>query len=183
LTVIENRKFREGFVEPQPVDPATQTAPPAPPGPMPMQNQAPPVDVYPRDTPPQEPLPSQMKLDQPPPEPPLAEVDQIRRDIAAQNESWPVTVHLLYKPIRNNKNELVDKLVFREPKAADINRIGNPTRMLWDSEIVIEERKMTYIMAALAGVLPPMIDEMDPRDWNSCALRLRKFFLPDLRAW
>jgi hypothetical protein len=55
--------------------------------------------------------------------------------------------------------------------------------MLWDGEIIIEERKMTYIMGALCGILPPLLEAMDPRDWNSCALRLRKFFLPDLRGW
>jgi hypothetical protein len=55
--------------------------------------------------------------------------------------------------------------------------------MLWDGEIIIEERKMTYIMGALCGILPPLLEQMDPRDWNSCAYRLRKFFLPDLRAW
>jgi hypothetical protein len=55
--------------------------------------------------------------------------------------------------------------------------------MLWDGEIIIEERKMTYIMGALCGILPPLLEQMDPRDWNSCAYRLRKFFLPDLRGW
>ena len=143
----------------------------------------PPRDQPPRDMPPQPPLPSQLKLDQPPPELALPEVDAVRKDIADNAEKWPITVQLLYKPIRNDKGELVNSLQFREPRASEINRIGNPTRMLWDGEIVIEERKMTYIMAALSGVLPPLLEAMDPRDWNSCALRLRKFFLPDLRAW
>ena len=42
---------------------------------------------------------------------------------------------------------------------------------------------MTYMIAAPSGVLPPFIEEMDPRDWNSCAYRLRRFFLPDPAAW
>ena len=117
------------------------------------------------------------------PEPPLVEADAVRKDIAASADKWPIVVQLLYKPIRNDKGDLVNSLAFREPRASEINRIGNPTRMLWDGEIVIEERKMTYIMAALCGILPPLLEDMDPRDWNSCALRLRKFFLPDLRAW
>lgn len=142
-----------------------------------------PHDPSPRDAPPQPPLPSQLKVEQPAPEPPLPEIEAVRRDIAANAEKWPITVQLLYKSIRNDRGELVSSLTFREPRASEINRIGNPTRMLWDGEIVIEERKMTYIMAALCGVLPPLLDEMDPRDWNSCALRLRKFFLPDLRGW
>ncbi len=143
----------------------------------------PPRDAPPRDTAPLPPLPSQLKSEQPSPEPPLPELEEIRKEIAANAETWPITVQLLYKPIRNDKGELINSLTFREPKASEINRIGNPTRMLWDGEIIIEERKMTYIMAALSGVLPPLLDNMDPRDWNSCALRLRKFFLPDLRAW
>jgi Phage tail assembly chaperone proteins, E, or 41 or 14 len=142
-----------------------------------------PRDAGPRDTPPLPPLPSQLKSEQPAPEPPLSEPDAVRSEIAAAAESWPITVKLLYKPIRNDKGEQVNSLTFRQPRASEINRIGNPTRLLWDGEIVIEERKMTYIMAALSGVLPPLLDDMDPRDWNSCALRLRKFFLPDLRAW
>jgi hypothetical protein len=132
---------------------------------------------------PQEPLPSQVKSEAPSPEPPMSEVEQLRRDIRESADVWPITVQLLYRPVRNDKGEEVWNLTFREPKATEINRIGNPTRMLWDGEIIIEERKMTYIMGALSGILPPLLEAMDPRDWNSCAYRLRKFFLPDLRAW
>jgi hypothetical protein len=156
--------LREGFIIEPPAREQPQGAPP-------------------RDAPPLPPLPSQVKAEPPAPEPPLAEADAVRKDIAASAEQWPITVQLLYKPIRNDRGELVNSLSFREPRASEINRIGNPTRMLWDGEIVIEERKMTYIMAALCGILPPLLEDMDPRDWNSCALRLRKFFLPDLRAW
>lgn len=160
------RPIREGFVSPPPAD--ALPSPPPPPQ---------------RDALPQPPLPSQLKSTKPEPEPPLSELEAARRDIAASAETWPIVVNLLYKPIKNDKGELVNALSFREPRAGEINRIGNPTRMLWDGEIIIEERKMTYIMAALCGILPPLLDEMDPRDWNSCALRLRKFFIPDLRAW
>lgn len=157
------RPIREGFV----------SSPPAPE----------PLGEPPRDTLPQTPLPSQVKTEQPRPEPPVSEMDEIRREVAASADVWPITVQLLYKPIRNDKGEEVTSLSFREPRASEINRIGNPTRMLWDGEIIIEERKMTYIMGALCGILPPLLEAMDPRDWNSCAYRLRKFFLPDLRAW
>jgi len=133
--------------------------------------------------PPQQPLPTQLKSEQPTPEPVLSEADVLRKEIAESAEEWPITVQLLYKPIRNEKGDEITSLTFREPRAGEINRIGNPTRMLWDGEIIIEERKMTYIMGALCGVLPPLLEMMDPRDWNSCAYRLRKFFLPDLRAW
>jgi hypothetical protein len=42
---------------------------------------------------------------------------------------------------------------------------------------------MMRVMAALSGVLLPLLEPMDTRDWNSCAYRLRNFFLPDLGAW
>jgi hypothetical protein len=143
----------------------------------------PPIDQPPLSAPPQAPLPSQIKSEAPKPEPVVSEADQLRKEIAEGADTWPITVQLLYRSVRNDKGDEVWSLTFREPRAAEINRIGNPTRMLWDGEIIIEERKMTYIMAALSGILPPMLEAMDPRDWNSCAYRLRKFFLPDLRAW
>jgi hypothetical protein len=124
-----------------------------------------------------------MRSEPPTIEQPLSEADKLRKELAANSEAWPITVQLLYRNIKNDRGEEINCLTFREPRAAEINRIGNPTRMLWDGEIIIEERKMTYIMGALCGVLPPLLEAMDPRDWNSCALRLRKFFLPDLRAW
>jgi hypothetical protein len=167
------RPFREGFVRDDGREPPTQNEQPP---------QGPPQEP-PTRTPPQQPLPSQVKVEQPQPEPPISEADQARQDIAAVSEAWPITVQLLYKPIMNDKGEMVRSLSFREPRASEINRIGNPTRMLWDGEIIIEERKMTYIMAALCNILPPLLEQMDPRDWNSCAYRLRKFFLPDTRAW
>jgi hypothetical protein len=152
--------IREGFIpEPRPEPPGSSTAPPLPP------------------------LPSVKTVEAPVPEPALTELERVRREIADRHEQWPITIDLLYKSIRNDKGEMVNKLVFREPRASEINKIGNPIRMLWDGEILIEERKMTYIMGALSGVLPVLLDDMDPRDWNSCALRLRKFFLPDLRGW
>jgi hypothetical protein len=155
-------RMREGFIPPE----APAAAPPPPHSALP-----------------QTPLPSLKQVEAPTPEPPVNETDQLRKDIAESAEVWPITVQLLYRPIKNDKGETVDRLTFREPRASEINRIGNPTRMLWDGEIIIEERKMTYIMGALCGILPPLLEAMDPRDWNSCAYRLRKFFLPDLRAW
>lgn len=96
---------------------------------------------------------------------------------------WPVKVKLLHKPVRNNKGDLVHELTFREPTGGDINRYGNPVRFNTDGDIIIDERKMTTVMAVLSGVLQPFLEQMDPRDWNSCAYRLRNFFLPDPAAW
>jgi Phage tail assembly chaperone proteins, E, or 41 or 14 len=101
----------------------------------------------------------------------------------APTETWPIKVKLLYRPIRDNQGAEVRELSFREPTGGDINRYGNPVRINQDGDVVIDERKMTFIMAALTGILSPMLERMDPRDWNSCAYRLRSFFLPDPAAW
>ena len=95
-------------------------------------------------------------------------------------EKWPITVKLLYKPIRNDKGDMVKELTFREPRGGDINRYGNPCRVNQDGDVLIEEKKMSMIMAALCGINLPFLEGMDPRDWNSCAFRLRGFFCPIL---
>ena len=107
----------------------------------------------------------------PPPEPSLPQ------------EDWPIVVKLLHKPIRNQKNEMVRELSFREPTGGDINRYGNPCRVDQNGDVVIDERKMSMMMSSLSGCLLPMFEQIDPRDWNSCAYRLRGFFLPDPAAW
>lgn len=101
----------------------------------------------------------------------------------AQVDEWPVRVKLLHKQVRNNRNEPVDELVFREPTAGDINRYGNPCRIGVDGEVMFDEQKMFRVIAALSGILLPNLEAMDPRDWNSCAYRLRSFFLPEVAAW
>src|SRR5215469_11037740 len=113
-------------------------------------------------------------------EPSPAEADAAA--LAALDE-WPIKVKLLYRPIRNNKGEEIKEVSLREPRAGDINRYGNPIRVNQDGDVIIDERKMTYIIAALTGILPPFIEQMDTRDWNSVAYRLRRFFLPDPGAW
>jgi len=101
-------------------------------------------------------------------------------------ERWPIVVQLRHKPIKNDRGETVHELTFREPRGGDINRYGNPTRLIQDQEgqlqVIVDERKMHYIMAALCGIMAPMLDALDPRDWNNCCYRLRGFFLPDLGA-
>jgi len=98
-------------------------------------------------------------------------------------EVWPVKVKLLNKPIRGNKNEELSELTFREPTGADINRIGNPVRVTIEGEILIDDKRMMLMMTALSGVMTPFLERMDPRDYASCAYRLRNFFLPNLAAW
>jgi hypothetical protein len=99
-------------------------------------------------------------------------------------ETWPIKVKLVHKPIRDQDGKELAELSFREPTAGDIVRYGNPVRLTNDFDAAIDERKMTVMIAALSGVLSPMLDKMDPRDWNSCAYRLRTFFLPEpALAW
>ena len=98
-------------------------------------------------------------------------------------DAWPVVVKLLKKPIRNNQNVTVHELSFREPTGGDINRHGNPVRIDMNGEIVIDDKKMIAMIAQLSGILPPFIEMMDPRDYATCAYRLRGFFLPDPTAW
>ena len=98
-------------------------------------------------------------------------------------ETWPIVVKLLHRTIRDNKGAPVKELSFREPTGGDINRYGNPVRIDQNGDVIIDEKKMTMIMASLSGILLPFIEQMDPRDWNSCAYRLRSFFLPDPAAW
>lgn len=98
-------------------------------------------------------------------------------------DEWPLTVKLINKPIRDNKGQMVHEVVLREPRAGDINRNGNPIRINSDGEFICDERKMTYMIAALSDIMVPFIEEMHPRDWNTVALKLRNFFLPDPRAW
>ena len=100
-----------------------------------------------------------------------------------EREAWPVKVKLLHKPVRNMKGEMVNELAFREPTGGDINRVGNPCMVNQDGDVIIIDRKMTTMIAQLSGILQPFIEAMDPRDWNSCAYRLRGFFIPDPAAW
>ena len=116
------------------------------------------------------------------PVPPTIEPSPAEQPPLAQDE-WPIKVRLLYKAIRNNSGDKVNEVTMREPKAGDINRYGNPVRVNQEGDVVIDERKMTFMIAALTEILPPFIEEMDTRDWNSCAYRLRRFFLPDPAAW
>ena len=117
-------------------------------------------------------------------EPPIVDVSpqDAQEEARKQAAEWPVKVKLLHKAI-NNGREQVNELTFREPTGGDINRYGNPVRIDQYGEVIIDERKMMTMIAVLSGILQPFIEGMDTRDWNSCAYRLRRFFLPDLSAW
>jgi hypothetical protein len=100
-----------------------------------------------------------------------------------EKETWPVKVKLLHKKVRNMKGEMVSELAFREPTGGDINRYGNPCIVDQYGDVIILDRKMIVMMAVLCGILQPFLEAMDPRDYNSCAYRLRGFFIPDPAAW
>ena len=100
-----------------------------------------------------------------------------------EKEEWPVRVKLLHKPVRGPMGEALHELAFREPTGGDINRYGNPCLVDQNGEVMIIDRRMTTMIAVLSGVLQPFIEAMDPRDWNSCAYRLRGFFIPNPGAW
>ena len=115
-------------------------------------------------------------------EPRYAEPDPAPEDDIFEVK-WPMRIKLLHRPIRNNKNEEVKELSFREPSGADINRYGSPVRMNQDGMFDIEDKKMAMIMAALSGINLPFLERMDPRDWQSCAYRLKLYFHPDTTGW
>jgi hypothetical protein len=98
-------------------------------------------------------------------------------------ETWPIKVRLMHKPVRANNGDMLQELTFREPTGGDINRYGNPCTINQEGDVVILDRRMMTMMAALSGILLPFLEAMDPRDFNSCAYRLRGFFLPDPAAW
>src|SRR5262245_42074348 len=118
-------------------------------------------------------------------DPPGDIVDAVAVEAAPQEpaEVWPIKVRLLHRAIRDAKGNEIRELSFRQPSGGDINRIGMPVRVDSMGEVIIDERKMTYMMTALSGVMTPFLETMDPRDWSSCAYRLRSFFLPDPGAW
>jgi hypothetical protein len=111
--------------------------------------------------------------------------DQQQPSLAAEAKApeWPIKVKLIYRAIRGENDQEIRELTFREPSGGDINRYGCPVRIDSNGEAIIDERKMSMMMAVLSGVLSPFLDRMDPRDWQSCAYRLRGFFLPDPAAW
>jgi len=128
--------------------------------------------------------PDTPKIPRPAPPPVLEPSPADKDQEAPPEETWPIVVKLVYsKNLKNDKGEIVHELSFREPRGGDINRYGNPCRVSLENEIITDERKMHYIMAALCGILPPLLEAIDPRDWNTCAWRLRGFFLPDLRQF
>lgn len=110
-----------------------------------------------------------------------------------QDSEWPLIIKIMHKPLRMPGDDIdIHELVFREPTAGDIIRAGgNPCRIdiielsggLATYQPVIDDRKMLTMMAMLSGVLEPVLQNIDTRDYNSCAHRLRRYFLPEQGLW
>lgn len=124
-------------------------------------------------------------------DPPSVVEDSVGIDDEALPE-WPLTIKLIHKPITRGRGEEINELTFREPTAMDIIRCGgNPCRIeiidLPSGQVafypMIDDVKMMRVMANLSGMLEPQLQKMDPRDYNSCAHRLRRFFLPEQGVW
>jgi Phage tail assembly chaperone proteins, E, or 41 or 14 len=95
--------------------------------------------------------------------------------------AWDGKLVLRKQVIANG--EPVMEIVFREPTAADIERVGNPVLVgMYENtpKIHFDSAIMTQMMARLATVPPSTIRSMHPKDWNNGAWLLANFFMPDL---
>jgi hypothetical protein len=122
--------------------------------------------------------PAETKSDKDKDAPPPIDLDAPPEDI-----EWPIKLRLLYKPTRDTKNRIVHELLIRAPTAGDISRCGNPVRLNNQGDVIVDEQKMTLMLAALSDVFPPMIDSLDARDWISCSFFLQRILLPNRRTW
>ena len=96
-------------------------------------------------------------------------------------DAWPVVIKLKYGTIRVDVHHPeISEVSLRHPTAGDINYCGSPVVMGPQGIFVIEERKMSAMISRLSGILPPVLDQMDARDWASISYRLLRFFLPSL---
>lgn len=95
-------------------------------------------------------------------------------------EADAVYSQTLQRPV-NAFGKLLDAIHFREPKAGDITRHGQPVNYTpgYDfSTITFNEPKMTAMMAALSGVPQGSLDSMTTQDWTDCAWGVARFFIP-----
>jgi hypothetical protein len=96
---------------------------------------------------------------------------------------WPYTLKLLHRPTRNTKNEIIHELTVRAPTAGDLARVGDPVRVMPDGSIATDPRIMIELLAQISGVYPPFIEQLDARDYKSCAHWLQGILIPNYRTW
>jgi hypothetical protein len=73
-------------------------------------------------------------------------------------------------------------LEFREPTGGDIATNGNPVSVDFSQDppkINYDAKAMTAMLAALATVPPSTIKSMTAKDWETAALMVTGFFLPE----
>ena len=108
-----------------------------------------------------------------------------------QTDVWPLVIKLR-KPIMVEKDRLMTEVSLREPTTSDIiNAGGNPCRIditrIDGNNVtfnpVIDDAKMLKLIADLADITYPFIKRLDPRDYNTIAYQLRRFFLPEGPMW
>lgn len=121
-----------------------------------------------------EPVPPTAQPSEPPASPPepIEPIDE-----------WPMIVKLQHGAIRIDQHHPeITELSLRHPTAGDINYCGSPITMGPSGMFGIEERKMSAMIGRLSGILTPVLDKMDSRDWSTIAYRLFRFFLPNAGA-
>jgi hypothetical protein len=88
----------------------------------------------------------------------------------------------LTKPVIANGEEAME-LQFREPTGGDIASVGSPVLVDFAQDppkITYDAKSMTQMLALLATVPPSTIRQLSAKDWETAALLVTSFFLPDL---
>jgi hypothetical protein len=99
-------------------------------------------------------------------------------------EKWPIVIKLRHHGLRDpSVLDEIRELRLRQPTGGDINYCGSPILMGENGNFVIDYKRMHLMIARLAGILTMTLDQIDPRDWQSAAYRLFRFFLPSAAAW
>jgi hypothetical protein len=115
---------------------------------------------------------------------PAAETAQAPAPAVLLAETWPMIVKLKHGAIRDpSRPDDIRELQLRHPTGGDINYCGAPIRMDENGNFIIDDRHMHLMIARLAGILSPILDQIDARDWQTAAYKLFRFFLPGPAAW
>ena len=87
----------------------------------------------------------------------------------------------LSRPVVNDEGVQVSELTVREPTGKDIRQCGYPLNVMDGSGSFIEA-KMSAMIGQLAGIFPPMVDELPFADWTALAVAVASFLEPMARA-
>ena len=109
--------------------------------------------------------------------------EENKKPEAAKLNGASITI-TLQKSVIANGDEVMS-LTFREPTGGDIERAGNPVLIDWSTDPPMaryDSKAMTQMMSLLAAVPPSTIRSMNSRDWETAAVQLQSFFLPELTS-